>query len=115
MSVRLYMDVHVKQAVTDGLTQRGVDVVTAQDEGAHTWDDVALLDRATELGRVLVTQDVDFLREARHRQSLDLSFAGVVFSPQRNVSVGQLVHDLELIAKVYEPEDIANRVEHLPL
>ena len=32
-----------------------------------------------------------------------------------NVTIGQCVADLELIAKVYEPADMANRVEYLPL
>ena len=32
-----------------------------------------------------------------------------------NVTIGQCVSDLELMAKVYEPVDMANRVEHLPL
>jgi hypothetical protein len=31
------------------------------------------------------------------------------------VTIGQWVIDLELIAKVYEPEDMVNRVEYLPL
>ncbi len=30
MSVKLYMDVHVKRAVVDGLKQRGVDVHNVQ-------------------------------------------------------------------------------------
>ena len=32
MSVRLYMDVHVRRAVTAGLRLRGVDVLTAQED-----------------------------------------------------------------------------------
>ncbi len=53
MSVKLYMDVHVRRAVTDGLRLRGVDVLTALEDGAAELEDPALLDRATELGRVL--------------------------------------------------------------
>ncbi len=53
------MDVHVKRAVTDGLRLRGVDVMTAQEDGAAEFEDSALLDRATELGRVLFSQDDD--------------------------------------------------------
>ena len=69
MSVRLYFDVHVPSATVDGLRLRGVDVVTAQEDGAAEFEDPQLLDRATELQRVLVTQDEDFLQEAsrRHR------------------------------------------------
>ncbi len=64
MSVKLYMDVHVRRAVTEGLRLRGVDVLTAQEDGAGNFEDLKLLDRATELGRVLFTQDDDLLREA---------------------------------------------------
>ncbi len=46
MSVRLYLDVHVRRAVTDGLRLRGVDLITAQEDGARESDDSELLDRA---------------------------------------------------------------------
>lgn len=36
MSVRLYMDVHVRRAVTEGLRLRGVDLLTAQEDGAES-------------------------------------------------------------------------------
>ena len=78
-------------------------------------DDPVLLDRAIALGRVVFTQDEDFLREAHRRQETGEAFAGVVYAHQLNVTIGQYVSDLELIAKVYEPEDLANRVEYLPL
>ena len=53
MSVKLYCDVHVRRAVTVGLRIRGVDVLTAQEDAAGHLDDVALLNRASELGRLL--------------------------------------------------------------
>lgn len=74
-----------------------------------------MLDRATILGRVVFTQDEDFLREAHRRQAAGEDFAGVVYAHQLNVTIGQCVADLDLIAKAYEPEDMANRVEYLPL
>ncbi len=67
------------------------------------------------LGYVLFTQDVDFLVEAARRQAANEAFAGVVFARQQVVSIGQCVRDLELIAKAYDPVDMMNRVEHLPL
>ncbi|MBI4605275.1 MAG: DUF5615 family PIN-like protein [Planctomycetes bacterium] len=115
MSVRLYMDVHVRRAVTVGLRLRGVDVLTAQEDGSTRLPDPELLDRAGELGRVLFSQDSDLLREATERQRAGRSFAGVVYAHQLNVSVGQCVRDLELIAKVAEPEDFVGWVEYLPL
>jgi predicted nuclease of predicted toxin-antitoxin system len=68
VSVRLYTDVHVHRAITEGLRLRGVDVLTAQEDGARRLPDGELLNRATALGRVLFTQDVDLLREAAQRQ-----------------------------------------------
>ena len=61
------MDVHVHAAITEGLRLRGVDVLTAQEDGGRRLRDPALLDRATALGRVLFTQDDDLLREAAER------------------------------------------------
>jgi len=77
MSIRLYIDVHVRRAVTAGLRLRGVDVLTAQEDGTGELPDPELLDRATELGRVLFTQDDDLLREAKRRQQTGESFAGI--------------------------------------
>ena len=115
MSLRLYMDVHVRREVTEGLRWRGVDVLTAQEDGTAEFDDPVLLDRATELGRLLFSQDRDLLREAARRQETGEQFAGVVFARQLQVSIGQCIDDLELIAKVGAPEEFAGRVEYLPL
>jgi hypothetical protein len=109
------MDVHVRRAVTNGLRLRGVDVITAQEDAADRLPDSSLLDRTTELGRILFTQDDDFLTEATRRQRANESFAGLVFAHQLNITIGQTIENLELIAKVGEPEDFVNRVEFLPL
>ena len=115
VSVSLYMDVHVHDAITVGLRRRGVDVLTAQEDGTRRLTDPSLLDRATALGRVLFSQDEDLLSEAARRQQSGEFFAGVIYAHQLKVSVGQCIEDLELFAKVNEPEDFANRVEYLPI
>ncbi len=115
MSVALYMDVHVKRAVSDGLRRRGVDVLTAQEDGKPHLDDPDLLDHASSVGRAIFSQDHDLLREAAKRQDSGIPFAGVIYAHQLNITVGQTINDLQLIAEVYEPEDIENRVEYLPL
>ena len=78
-------------------------------------NDADLLNRASTLDRVLFSQDDDLLREATNRQVSNQHFTGVVYAHQLNITVGQAIRDLELIAKIYEPEDIVNRVEFLPL
>ena len=115
MSVQLYMDVHVPYAITVGLQLRGVDVLTAQEDGAGRLDDPILLDRATELGRVLFTRDDDLLREAKLRQQTEVSFAGVIYAHQLNMSIGECVSELELIALASEPEEYVDCVVYLPL
>jgi predicted nuclease of predicted toxin-antitoxin system len=109
------MDAHVPFAITAGLRLRGVDVLTAQEDGAAKLDDDVLLDRVAALGRIIFTRDVDFLAHARERQRTGVAFSGVVYAHQLKASIGQCVADLELIAKAYEPEDMLNRVEYLPL
>jgi predicted nuclease of predicted toxin-antitoxin system len=115
VSVKLYMDVHIPRAITNGLRRRGVDVLTAQEDGGDRLEDPDLLDRASGHGRVLFSQDDDLLREAAQRQQKGIHFAGVVYVHQEKLPAGKIIDDLELIAKVYEPEDMTDRVEYLPL
>ncbi len=114
MSIKLYMDVHVRRAVTDGLRLRGVDVLTAREDGAAEFEDDKLLDRATELKRVLFSQDDDLLREANKRQQTGETFAGVIYAHQLNITIGQCIDNLDLIAKATEPEEWQNTVVYLP-
>jgi hypothetical protein len=72
MSINLYMDVDVRQAIMDGLRLRGVDVLTAQEDGASRLSDTLLLDCAMALGRALFSQDRELLREAPERQQRDM-------------------------------------------
>ena len=115
MTIALYMNQHVPRAITIGLRLRGVDMVTAYEDGASDMDDPVLLDRAGELERVLFTQDDDLLAEATRRQREGIPFRGVIYAHQLRVSIGTCVHDLEIIAKAGEPEDLSNRVQFLPL
>jgi len=109
------MDVHVPGPLTSGLRQKGVDVLTAQEDQQTTLRDSLLLDRATSLSRVIFTFDTDFLQEASFRQSRGQEFAGIIILCGEKIDFGKCLRDLELIAKVYQPEDIRNRVEFLPL
>ncbi len=115
MSIKLYINVNVPSSITEGLRVRSVDVVTAQEDGASTLPDPELLNRATAQGRVLVTHDDDLLREGARRQMAGELFAGVIYAHQLNITIGQCVHDLELIAKIGDPEDLAGQVVRLPL
>lgn len=115
MSLSLYMDHHVAKAITLGLRLRGVDVLTAYEDGADRMADADLPNRAGTLGRVLFTHDYDFLAEVKRRHATRQSFNGVIYAHPLQVSVGKCIRDLEILAKVCIPEDLLNRVEYLPL
>lgn len=89
-------------------------MLSAYEDGAHEMEDAALLDRAQELGRVLFSRDDDLVREATRRQREGLSFSGVIYAHQRDVSIGRCTLDLYLIAEAREPEELRDRVIFLP-
>jgi hypothetical protein len=92
------MGVHVPRAITVALRLRSIDVLTAQEDSAAELDDGRLLERATELGRVLVSQDDDLLREGTQRSRDDIDFSGIIYAHQLRMTIGRMVEDLELIA-----------------
>ena len=59
MSVALYMDVHIPRGITDGVRLRGVDVLTAQEDGTRQFEDPDLLNRCIEVKRVFFTYDTE--------------------------------------------------------
>lgn len=115
MGIALYMDHNVARAITAGLRLRGVDVLSAYEDGASDMADSELLDRATELGRVLFTRDDDFLMMAALRQKEGVDFKGVIYAHQLRVSIGKCIEDMELMAKCGEIDDFDNEIQFLPL
>ena len=84
MAVCFYMDVHISQAITDGLRRTGIDVLTAQEDGGDELEDPDLLDRATHLNRVLFSHDDDLLKIAASYQQSGKFFAGIVYVHQHD-------------------------------
>jgi len=115
VSLPLYMDVHVPLAITRGLRRRGVEVLTSQQDGTTQLPDDQLLDRALQLGRILFSRDQDLLAEAAGRMRRGQPFATLIFARQLDVSIGQCLADLEIIAKSATPEEAMNQVVFLPL
>lgn len=65
MSLFLYMDQHVRRAVTDGLRRNGVDVLTAFEDSHDRASDEEIVRREAAIQRVIFTQDEDYLAIAR--------------------------------------------------
>ena len=115
MTLKLYMDHNVPAAITTGLRIRSVDVITAYEDEHHMIDDSRLLDRATEVGRVLFTRDDDLVTEAVQRQRDGREFAGVIYAHQLKVTIGAAIADLLLIATAGAPADLRKTLQILPL
>ena len=65
--------------------------------------------------RLLFTQDDDFLIEAKQRQMTGKTFGGIIYAHQREVSIGQCIHDLEIIALAGTATDAINYVFYVPM
>jgi hypothetical protein len=115
MAVALYLDVHVPQAIAEQLERRGVDVLTALQDGTTLCPDDELLDRSTQLHRVLVTFDVRFKVMAEDWQRKGRRFGGLIYAHPLHTSIGQLVKDLELFCKATAVDEWVNAIERLPL
>lgn len=79
MPIPFYMDVHVPQPIMDQLRHRGVDVLTAIEDGARELPDDEILERARDLGRVVFTQDIGFKALAEDWQRHGATVRGVGF------------------------------------
>src|SRR5207244_3860628 len=87
LNLKFYMDEHVPQAITDGLRLHDVDVLTVQEDERSGLTDPMLMDRSTELDRLLFTQDPDFLIEANRRQRGGIQFSGIIFERHMSLSI----------------------------
>jgi hypothetical protein len=96
------------------LRQRGIDVLTAFEDGRAELDDDELLDRALFLNRVFVSQDHDLLRLGRRRQKSGTEFFGIAYVEQEGINIGRVIEYLELVARLMSPEEMRNHVEHVP-
>lgn len=115
MTVRLYMDVHVPPAITEGLRRHGMDILTAQQDGADRRADDLLLQRASTLDRALFGQDEDLVVIAAPCQAENVDFSGLIYAHQLGPGIGEIVEDLELLCTCTEAQEIRNQIIFLPL
>jgi predicted nuclease of predicted toxin-antitoxin system len=95
--------------VAHALRRRGIDVLTATDVGLLGAPDPQVLARSYAAGRVVVTQDDDYLR-LHHRQH---AHAGIAYCEQGARSIGQMIAALVLIYEVLTADEMEGRVEYL--
>ena len=62
MPLALLCDENIPFPVIDGLNRRGIDAATVQQSGMRSASDKLILEAARQQGRVVFTNDADFLR-----------------------------------------------------
>jgi predicted nuclease of predicted toxin-antitoxin system len=107
--IRFYFDQHIPSAVTTGMRQHGVDVLTAQEANRCGATDPEQLAFSTVDGRVLVTFDIDFLV----LDAAGVRHAGIAWCPARKYSIGQLIQALLLVHGVLDRDEMSNHAEYL--
>lgn len=115
MTLAFYFDEHIPWAVAHGVRSAGFDVLRVQDDNLEGQDDEPLLQRATELGRVLFTQDDDFLAISAGWLQAGRTFAGVVYVHQNRLSYRERIDDLIQLAREYTVGELVNQVVYLPV
>ena len=107
MAIKFYTDEHIHPGVVKALRQSGIDILTAQQAGMLGVDDEVHLQFSTSQGRVILTQDEDFLSfhwEMKH--------SGIAYTHQLT-PMRKIIQGLTLIFETMTEEEMQNHIEFL--
>ena len=96
-------------AIANGLRQRGIDVTTTVDADLIDAEDEEHLAFAVSQGRIVVTQDADFLR----LHGAGKAHAGIAYFAQGSRTLGEVIAHLTLMHDCLAAEDMRGKVEYL--
>lgn len=113
MALALYADECVKGRLVTILRNRKIDVVTADDQGLRGATDETNFARAIALGRVILTEDHDFLVLASRHLDRKEDFPGLLFI-KPFTPIGTMAREIAVYAEVGEPADLKNQVIWIP-
>ena len=108
-NIRFQTDEHVSSKIARRLRALGLDAVTAHESGLRGASDLTQLTAARISGRVMVTQDDDYLALS----AAGVAHAGIAYCAQGSRTIGEMVEMLEAIGKAMEPEEMIGRVQYL--
>lgn len=108
-TIRFHLDEHCPTALAEGPRRRGIDVTTTPEAGLRGAEDPDHVRFALAEGRVIFTQDEDFL--AIHAVGID--HPGIAYCHQGSRSLGEIIRGLVLLWEIYDPEEMVDHVEFL--
>jgi predicted nuclease of predicted toxin-antitoxin system len=113
VSIVLYLDENVDGKIAKSLQKCRLDILTAQRDKMDHRPDPLVFARATQLHRVLVSNDQDMLVIAAEYMDRNIPFHGLLFLEPAHWKAHR--DSLELIAQAATPEELANTIWYLPL
>lgn len=108
-TIRFHLDENCTKAIAMGLRRLGIDVTTTPEAkllGALDEEQAAY---ALAQDRVIFTQDRDFLRI----NAAGVPHAGIAYCEKDTRTIGEIIDSLVLLWEIFEPEEMANRVEYI--
>jgi len=106
--IRFYADEQISKAIVRGLRSRGIDVQTTYEANLLGATDPVQLTHALDTGRVMLTQDNDFLILA----SRGMSHAGIAYSRQSQ-GIGKIIQSCVLLVDIVDSTEMQDAVEYL--
>ena len=102
---RFYIDENLSPEIANQLRRSGIDII----RGPLGDDDPVHLERAAEMGRVVCTEDDDFIKLA----SQGVAHAGIIWGDQDRHSIGDWVKYLRLVHAVHSAEELVNTINYV--
>src|SRR4051812_43986378 len=98
-TIRFHLDENCTKAIASGLRRHAMDVTTTPEAGLLGAIDEEQAAYALAKGRVILTQDRDFLRI----HAAGIPHAGIAYCEKDTRSTGEIITALVLIWEIYEP------------
>ncbi|MBI3600510.1 MAG: DUF5615 family PIN-like protein [Nitrospinae bacterium] len=108
--MKIYADENIERSIIEGLRRRRIEVISARELGYIGKSDEFHIKKAFDIKAVVLTHDVDFLIMASRPE---VSHYGIIFSHSKNVSIGQCIRGVELIANILTDREMENHIEFL--
>ena len=108
-TIQFHLNENISLVVANSLRRRGINVTTTPEEGLIAVADEVQLAFARSQGRVMFTQDADFLR----LRQAGADHVGIVYCIQGSRSIGEIIRGLVLIWELLESADMVRCVEFI--
>ncbi len=121
-SLKFYTDTHIAKAVAAQLRARGVDIVRCEEVGMAEASDFEHLEYATREGRVMITNDQDFLILVNHWSAQGRNHNGIMFCEnevQGTIAIGIIIKECLFYHEMIDggagtiEDDIVNHVLYI--